>query len=600
VLAFGISKTPAEASQAEEDCLEEKEAAEATKKAEEDGLEKEAAEAVKKAEEDRLEKEAAEAMKKAEEDRLEKEAAEALKKAEEDRLQTEAAEATKKAEEEKVQAAEEAKKLRGKEASSKAAEAAGTRKLDEAKKAKLQAMFDSIDEDKSGYLDAKELGTVLKSLSAEISDAQIDALFKSVDLDNDDKVNIAEFETFAVLAFGFEAEEAEKLAVPDVSKTKDAISQASGNRKLDERQRAELQSSFDLIDADKSGFLDAKELKIVLQALSAEIDDEEVQRIFKSCDLNGDEKLSIDEFEGLAVLAFGISKTPAEASGVTQTWICLKRSLETVTTDLSSDGEMAEMLKSLSLEELASVKLNLSSLTPPPGSGPDMQRVAEALALFAKIEHAAAEAAKASALAAEALGASLPKEKDEEPQEVSNTEASQAEEDCLEEKEAAEATKAEGENAQKADALSAAPASGTQPTQSSNEAVQPAAPAAPSAPPGLEWMFLSGKELEAHHAAAMKQAADALLSFGGGAKLTAENGKLDEASRAKLQDTFQAIDDDKSGYIDKSELGAALQAMDVFMSDADIDKLYKSADENSDGSIDIDEFETFVILALGL
>ena len=52
---------------------------------------------------------------------------------------------------------------------------------------------------------------------------------------------------------------------------------------------------FDRLDADASGFIDAKELREGLRRLNSDLSDETLQRIFETADENGDGRISFEE-----------------------------------------------------------------------------------------------------------------------------------------------------------------------------------------------------------------------------------------------------------------------------------------------------------------
>ena len=60
---------------------------------------------------------------------------------------------------------------------------------------------------------------------------------------------------------------------------------------------------FDRLDADASGFIDAKELREGLRRLNSDLSDETLQRIFETADENGDGRISFEEFQKQAAKA---------------------------------------------------------------------------------------------------------------------------------------------------------------------------------------------------------------------------------------------------------------------------------------------------------
>ncbi|XP_078315546.1 uncharacterized protein LOC111129679 [Crassostrea virginica] len=66
---------------------------------------------------------------------------------------------------------------------------------------------------------------------------------------------------------------------------------------LTESQREDIKSAFTLFDKDNSGFIDAAELKTVLQTLKQNPTDKEVDDMIAELDKNGNKKIEYDEFE---------------------------------------------------------------------------------------------------------------------------------------------------------------------------------------------------------------------------------------------------------------------------------------------------------------
>lgn len=57
----------------------------------------------------------------------------------------------------------------------------------------IREAFKFFDQDGSGAIDTKELGTIMRQLGAKLSDAEIDLLVKEADVDGDGQVDINEF-----------------------------------------------------------------------------------------------------------------------------------------------------------------------------------------------------------------------------------------------------------------------------------------------------------------------------------------------------------------------------------------------------------------------
>merc|ERR1711988_2031651 len=57
----------------------------------------------------------------------------------------------------------------------------------------LKQEFDAYDEDRSGYIDAKELRGLLEKLGEELSDEELDAAFNELDSDQSGEIEFFEF-----------------------------------------------------------------------------------------------------------------------------------------------------------------------------------------------------------------------------------------------------------------------------------------------------------------------------------------------------------------------------------------------------------------------
>ena len=57
-----------------------------------------------------------------------------------------------------------------------------------------------------------------------------------------------------------------------------------------------MKEAFNLFDKDKSGFIDAKELKSVMNTLGEKLSDEEISAMIKAADLDGNGTIEYEEF----------------------------------------------------------------------------------------------------------------------------------------------------------------------------------------------------------------------------------------------------------------------------------------------------------------
>merc|ERR1711981_1065661 len=62
-------------------------------------------------------------------------------------------------------------------------------------------------------------------------------------------------------------------------------------------QKKEVKEAFDLFDTDGSGAIDAKELKVAMQALGFEPTNQEITKMVQEIDVDGNSTVEFEEFE---------------------------------------------------------------------------------------------------------------------------------------------------------------------------------------------------------------------------------------------------------------------------------------------------------------
>ena len=128
--------------------------------------------------------------------------------------------------------------------------------------AELREAFDLFDLDGSGKIDAEEMRQIVRSLGARESDAL--RILGDADTDGDGQISFDEFTS---------------LVLP-----------------LYQNSTAALRHAFDMFDADSSGFIDRGELGVMLRKLGFEW---QGTHVFEAADIDGDGKVSFDEFLAL-------------------------------------------------------------------------------------------------------------------------------------------------------------------------------------------------------------------------------------------------------------------------------------------------------------
>ncbi|XP_016081029.1 calmodulin-A-like [Ornithorhynchus anatinus] len=132
--------------------------------------------------------------------------------------------------------------------------------------AKCKEAFELFDQDADGTITTKELGTVMRSLGQNPTEAELKGIIDQVDTDGNGTVDFPEF-------LGLMAQ---MMKDPEVE---DGIREA-----------------FRMFDKDGNGYISAAELRQVLATLGEKLTDEEVDEMIRGADTDGDGKVNYEEF----------------------------------------------------------------------------------------------------------------------------------------------------------------------------------------------------------------------------------------------------------------------------------------------------------------
>ncbi|XP_785552.4 calmodulin-alpha-like, partial [Strongylocentrotus purpuratus] len=136
--------------------------------------------------------------------------------------------------------------------------------LTEKQIADFKQTFFLFDKDGDGKITTKELGTMMKSLGENTTEAGLKDMLKEVDADENGTMECQEFLTMMAM-------------------------------KLKENE--EITNEFRKFDKDGNGFIGAAELKTVMKSFGVPLTDKEVAKIFKEADKNGDGKVNYEEYK---------------------------------------------------------------------------------------------------------------------------------------------------------------------------------------------------------------------------------------------------------------------------------------------------------------
>merc|ERR1711957_1054620 len=123
-----------------------------------------------------------------------------------------------------------------------------------------------FDKDGDGTITTKELGTVMRSLGQNPTEAELQDMINEVDADGNGTIDFPEFLNLMA------------------RKMKDTDSEE------------EIKEAFKVFDKDGNGFISAAELRHVMTNLGEKLTDEEVDEMVRESDVDGDGQVKYEEF----------------------------------------------------------------------------------------------------------------------------------------------------------------------------------------------------------------------------------------------------------------------------------------------------------------
>merc|ERR1712046_163241 len=134
-------------------------------------------------------------------------------------------------------------------------------------KAGFRKNFNLFDKKRTGAIPIADMGTVLRSLGQNPTEAELQALMEEVDKD---KSGTIEFDEFVDLM--------------------------SRTNKTQEQMEEEIKNAFLTFNADGSGFITREELIETLTTMGDPVDEETITGMIQEADVDGDGKINYEEF----------------------------------------------------------------------------------------------------------------------------------------------------------------------------------------------------------------------------------------------------------------------------------------------------------------
>ncbi len=130
----------------------------------------------------------------------------------------------------------------------------------------IRTLFAKCDEDGSGAITKDELGSIFKALGQNFSDKERIEMMKNIDLNEDGFVTFNEF----------------------LSLYKKHV--------LFKVQEEKLREAFKICDYDGNEFVTLDELKRVVNMVGENLNEEQIIKMIKKVDIDGDGKINFEEF----------------------------------------------------------------------------------------------------------------------------------------------------------------------------------------------------------------------------------------------------------------------------------------------------------------
>ena len=139
-------------------------------------------------------------------------------------------------------------------------------KLDDTQIAEFKEAFSLFDKDGDGTISTKELGTVMRALGQNPTEAELTDMINEVDQDKNGTIDFNEFLRLMEKKIG------------------------------DNDTEEEIKEAFRVFDKDGTGTISAAELRHVMTTLGEKLSEDEVDELLRDADTNNDGIIRYEEF----------------------------------------------------------------------------------------------------------------------------------------------------------------------------------------------------------------------------------------------------------------------------------------------------------------
>jgi Ca2+-binding EF-hand superfamily protein len=182
-------------------------------------------------------------------------------------------------------------------------EVSAIEKMDE-KRARISEIFHEIDVDRSGFLSFKELKKGMDQLGMDLDDQTIISLVITFDEHGTGELDLEGFSKM-VLADDLQAASSKASRMSILRRDAQRIRKESQNKRLTDEEMGTVIKKFQDIDEDGSGSISYSELRVGMQSLGLELDENRVAALVVAFDKNRDGELQLDEFKNMMVAELG-------------------------------------------------------------------------------------------------------------------------------------------------------------------------------------------------------------------------------------------------------------------------------------------------------